>query len=234
MSVRLYYSRLKNFIRYGKFRLYIVSDKRRLIYIHVHKVGSTSIKNAFGDEVEGTEFSVQKTVNRKLGKRILTPEQETYKKFSFVRNPFDRLVSCYAYKIKSGTHARITGWYGPFARFNDHETFESFARKVCRVPNIFADPHFLPQYATLYKRGKKLYDYLGKFEHFSEDFAPIQKKFGLLELPHMRKANKGDWRDYYTTPLAKKIYKRYKKDVQTFGYEQAYSDLLAYLKEKGR
>ncbi|WFA75214.1 hypothetical protein PFZ59_08520 [Streptococcus suis] len=38
--------------------------------------------------------------------------------------------------------------------------------------------------------------------------------------------------DLYDLDLAKMVYKRYQLDIELYGYEQDYQDLLAYLQTK--
>ncbi|MPN62502.1 hypothetical protein SDC9_210251 [bioreactor metagenome] len=38
--------------------------------------------------------------------------------------------------------------------------------------------------------------------------------------------------DYYTPKTAKMVYRKYRKDFETFGYEDEYTKLLTYLAAK--
>ena len=38
--------------------------------------------------------------------------------------------------------------------------------------------------------------------------------------------------DYYSVELVEKVYEYYKKDIELFGYESEYIDLLNYCKSK--
>lgn len=197
------------------------------------KTGCSSVKATFRD---GNEYDVSirplhKQVSDKYGREWLSPKQIKYHCFAFVRNPFDRIVSCYVHKFKK-SNTDLRGWYFPFVYFNEEETFASFIKKVCKIPNTFADIHFQSQYSMLYARGRPLYHTLGKFESLSKDFEPIRKQFGLETLPHIHNMKKGDWRDFYTIELAEMVFRRYKRDVITFGYEDEYKKLLEYIKEK--
>ncbi len=84
-----------------------------------------------------------------------------------------------------------------------------------------------------YEDGKQLVDFIGHFETLEQDYEPIRKKYGFSPLKHYNKTEYGDWCDYYTTALAKKVYRKFRKDIQYFGYEEDYRDLLAYCAKKG-
>lgn len=75
-------------------------------------------------------------------------------------------------------------------------------------------------------------NFIGKFENLTEDWKILQEKFGFADLPHKNATSKDDWRDYYDVKTAKLVYKIYKKDFETFGYEDEYQKLLKYLENK--
>lgn len=75
-------------------------------------------------------------------------------------------------------------------------------------------------------------NFIGKFENLQKDWGFLQEKFNLGNLPHTNATPKDDWRDYYDVKTAKLVYKIYKKDFKTFGYEDEYQKLLEYLENK--
>ncbi len=163
--------------------------------------------------------------------------------FTFVRNPFARLVSCYESKYhtdKTRNSGAIRHGYLDFDYYLDgyireDEGFATFVKKIMRIPYPMQDRHFCSQYHKFVgKDGQPLVSFIGKVEHLEADYEPIRRKYGFDPLKHYNKVDYGDWRDYYTTKLAKKVYHKYKKDVQYFGYEQEYRDLLDYCNRKER
>jgi hypothetical protein len=224
--------KIYSFIFYGKSRSFIVSDRKKVVYIVVPKTGCSSIKSSFTDGTENESLPMHKQISRKFHKIYLNRQQKNYFKFSFVRNPFDRVVSCYVHKIEKNENA-LRGLYLPGIRIKNNETFTSFIHKVSLIPDLFADGHFQSQYSILHRYGKPLYDTLGKFENLIDDFEPIRKTYNLLPLPHIHNMKKGDWREYYTSrELVDMVYNRYKKDIETFGYQDEYQSLLEYVSTK--
>jgi len=209
----------------------IVDDDRRLIYVVVPKTGCSSVKQSFADGTESGDKPLHKLISKKLHTAYLTDEQNEYFKFTFVRNPFDRLASCYTHKIvKSDVDLRKNYW--GFAKIEKQEDFSSFVKKEARIPDMVSDAHFQSQYALLYQRGKPLYDSLGHFETLARDFEPIRERYDLRPLPHIHHMRKGDWRDFYTPELAEIVYQRYRRDFELFGYEEEYKKLYSYLEQR--
>jgi hypothetical protein len=145
-------------------------------------------------------------------------------KFSFVRNPYDRLVSCYYSKI----NPKVVG-----IDQEPHEgvelrpgmTFAQFVEAVYLIPDDKANVHFRSQHLFLRApdaKGDLLVDFLGRFENMERDFARAAKELGLgLSLPHSnpsRRRERQDYRDYYDGRLAEMVGERYREDCGIFGY----------------
>ena len=114
--------------------------------------------------------------------------------------------------------------------------FADFAEWVGKIPDPLADNHFKSQYALLYDEGQALVDYVGKYEQLDKDWQLIAAKHTLdpqLEYSNSSKKNPGcheDYRLYYTEPLVQLVYERYRKDVEMFGYERDYEQLLEFVR----
>jgi hypothetical protein len=160
-------------------------------------------------------------------------------RFSFVRNPFDRLVSCYRGKIifARTPKTRTPLYHDYFFALPVNISFADFAQRVSRIPDALADSHFKSQYALLYSGEELQVDYVGKFEQLDRDWQPIAEKYQLdplLSHANVSKNKPGcqsDYRLYYTEALVKLVYERYRKDVHLFGYEEEYKQLLAFVRE---
>ncbi len=167
--------------------------------------------------------------------------EEGWFTFTFVRNPFARLVSCYESKFHTDPLMNKNALRRKSLDFDNYlhgymkrdEGFPAFINQVVSIPWRLDNNHFCIQYRKITdENGNLLVDYIGKFENLSEEYEPIREKYDFAPLRTYNKSKHGDWRDYYTTDLAKKVYRKYKKDVQYFGYEQEYRDLLSYCRQK--
>lgn len=215
---------------------YMIDDERKLAYLLSSKVACSSISaSMYGGEVADND-----SIHRlNLTKSRLKSSQKVYYKFAFVRNTFERLVSCYESKyVNDIKNIGITReWldfdYYLFGYLRNPVDFTDFIHRICKIPSNLAEDHFVEQYSHLHDRkGNCLVDYIGKYENLENDFEPIRKKYNLKPLPHFNQSNKGNWMDYYTLETAELVWKKYKKDICTYGYEDEYHRLIQYLCQK--
>ncbi|MEM7085939.1 MAG: sulfotransferase family 2 domain-containing protein [Bacteroidota bacterium] len=230
----------------------MISTKHKTIFVHIPKVAGQSIETLFLEDL-GLNWDQRHTLLMRIKKpheqgphrlahlrakdyvSLGYADQATFDsffKFSFVRNPYARVLSLYHYL----GYSRII-------------SVEKFIEKVL-VKKVKEDHFFYQaQYDYLYSNdGKLLVDYVGKLEQISEDIAPVLRKSGLQgkEMPHVNKSEKGLKRgltSLVTNPALllnlslskvfskkkvkvlcdqekKMIYQLYPKDFEHFAYEK--------------
>ena len=215
---------------------FTVSKEKKLIYLVNSKVACSSIKASMLDDEVPDDYTVHRSVFMQgMTTRALAAEEQEYFKFTFVRNPFARLVSCY----KSKYHTDVQRYRKRFD-FRDYlngylytdEGFDEFVRKVCALPYRLMDRHFRSQYDLIYNAAGTQFNYIGHFENLKDDFSTIQKKYRLRPLPHLNRVGTDDWMNYYTVETASLVYKTFKNDIEEFGYEKCYSNLLAFIQNQ--
>ena len=153
------------------------------------------------------------------------PELERAFHFTFVKNPWARLVSCYINKILGKRPGRFSGFrnFYPRIRF-EQMTFTDFVRFAYRVPDDLCEPHFRPQ-CNLIDWGGTI-DFIGHTERFTDDLAEVIKRAGLdkrlLKWGHtkLNKTQKdtSHYTDFYTRQTRKWVAQKYAKDIERFGY----------------
>lgn len=231
------------------FMSYIVNEEHKSAYLWVQKVACSSVKAAllplFFDldpapyekmRRDGTRhFVVHKVfrgsdyqMHRKRFLRELDNKYRGYFKFGFVRNPWDRLLSCYLDKIVRKRIPRyiLTSGRSGGVEFYANMPFAGFVEAVCQVSDEEANGHFRPQHLTICDPGgKPMADFVGRFETLSEDFARVAAEIGApeLKLPERNrtlssKRGSRHYRDFYDDRLKNLVNQRYEKDVETFGY----------------
>lgn len=223
-------------------RTFHINHDKKLIYLSNSKVACSSIKASMYCLDEQEDYrSVHRVANAQKSYELGVPYDKytDHYKFTFVRNPFARLVSCYVNKLhedreKLGkTMERLYFARYLFGFLNVDKGFHNWARRVCAIPDKYADRHFVCQSYLIHDRdGHMLVDEVFKFENLARDYEPIREKYDLAPLPHYNKTKKGNWMDYYDLKTARMVYRKYRRDIEEFGYQDVYEQLIRYITEK--
>lgn len=179
------------------------SDTLQFIFVHIYKTGGTSVEHALRQyaHLPNVKHQVAHKIRRNLGEEKF----DKYFKFSIVRNPWDRMVSTYFYRLKR----RYT---------SSDVTFEEFVRDFDQHERAV---HFrFSQTKWLYDAdGKLLMDRVLRFENLPKGFKGVCRKLKVgAALPHINKSNHKSYKSYYTPELRKLVAKRYQDDIENFGY----------------
>lgn len=166
----------------------MICHQYRCLFVHVPKTAGVSIEHVFlrlvgltwenraplllranDDPRLGPPRLAHLTASEYLACGYITPRQfGAYFKFSFVRNPWDRLVSEYKYR---GHPVRID--------------FKTFLRDRLPAPGwTDAYRHVVPQYDFLHgSDGRLLVDFVGKYERLQADFDEVCARVGIARTP---------------------------------------------------
>lgn len=216
--------------KWGRYpRNFVFDKKKEVIYLNNPKVACSSIKRSMVGEQPNIHWLPDHSTEE------LSSEMKQYYKFTFVRNPYKRLVSCF--EDKCIQHPDDPCWNSYFlSRLLRVRDFGRFIRIIYLLPDSIAEPHFSGQYRLVYdKQDRCLVDFIGKVENIKDQYEPIRKRFDFRALPHTNRAASltgKNWMDYYTPFTAWLVYRKYKKDFITFGYEDEYRELKDYLKKR--
>lgn len=222
---------------------HVIEDKK-LVYMVMYKAACSSIMaSLYALAPEAHYLRIHHTVGRPenavLG--IGYGEYPEHYKFTFVRNPLERLVSCYENKyhadkklLASGGMRRLYFDRYLLGYLRRDDGFRAFARKVAHIPDRLADRHFVSQsFLTHDWKGRPLLDFVGRFEDLPEAYEPIRARFDLAPLAHYNVTDKGNWMDYYDLDTARLLIRRYRRDIDRFGYRAEADRLIAYLEKRG-
>jgi len=204
------------YIKCFEFKKSLVSEKYKAIYIPLAKVASTSMQELFMKTGDFEKKKIKKSVKK----------HPNYYVFAFVRNPYDRLVSCYLNKIIKKRYSKDDD-LNPFLKinrkFNKWMNFEEFVKIVHSIPDKKSDSHFQSQYIQLSNnQGKLIPIFIGKFENLKKDYKKLCKTLKmkpLLKLPHKKKTKRKSYKKYYNKKTKKLVAERYKKDLELFKYK---------------
>ena len=218
------------------------------LFVHIPKTAGQSIEQFFMDRLEldwdkdrealllqgnddrsrGTEKLAHLSATEYVDDGYLSREEfDGLFKFSFVRNPWARILSEYRYR-----------------NYFQHRSFRDFV--LNKLPRPGWDDqyrHVMPQYDMLHDtRGNLLVDFVGRFESLEQDFTEVRQRLGLsgARLPHRNRSDKksrdlkrkvrnvlfmnGENRlqsmaDFYDDETRTAVEDYYRKDIETFGYE---------------
>jgi len=189
----------------------------RSIFIHVPKVAGTSVGVSLYGRRTGAHMSL-------IDYRTAFPKAQFAAafKFTFVRNPWDRLASAYFYLRGEGRNA--------FDRMQaersvlNHESFEEFVLEFLTPQTANALVHFREQHLFLRLPGRGVgVDFIGRFETLEADFDYVAKRLGKSatlshENPTQGHTTGSDYRALYTPAMIDQVAKIYARDIKTFGY----------------
>jgi hypothetical protein len=206
------------------------------VYVEIAKVASSSLKVAFAD-LMGLDLEAAGGNPHEIDfphpPRPAEDGDRFYPgliTFAFVRNPWDRLVSCYRDKVR-GEAEDFTGFAASgvahclagFDVFTADMSFEDFVHAVAAIPDDAADDHFRSQHTYLTNSsGEVAVDFVGRFENLDSDLSKVAGLTGLpLDLPLPRLQAVGRPRryaDFYTAATRNAVARRYARDIELFSY----------------
>lgn len=195
---------------------FVPLQQTRSIFVHVPKVAGTSV----GHLLYGCRTGDHMTL---LDYRTALPKTlyDTAFKFTFVRNPWDRLVSAYYY-LKDEDRSDFDKQQAAESILN-YTTFEDFVTDFVPRGNLNAFIHLKEQHLFLRLPGRPIgVDFVGRFERLNEDFAAIAKRLGksvALEHRNASTLRKSDYRDVYTPKMVDIVAKAYARDIAYFDYD---------------
>ena len=134
-----------------------------------------------------------------------------YFKFTFVRNPWDRLLSCYVQKF-----ANPKSFYSKKVKVNSFREFIiSFIQHedltTCNIHHRLQTELMNP---------KKM-NFIGRFETLQKDFNKVSSKIGIgkPQLPKLNPSKHKHYTTYYDDEMNQIVQKKYKQDIELLGYD---------------
>jgi hypothetical protein len=205
----------------------IISHRHQFVFFAVPKTGTHAIRQALGPHLAAGDWEQQDLFERKrlpipelaqlrhghISVRQLQPllpagQWESYFKFAFVRNPFDRFVStCF------------------FLRRNQpgmEQHAAAFMRQAIRTPRFRQRILVQPQSALLTDAsGRVVLDYVGRFENLQESCNEAFARIGLpaADLARRNTSRHEEYSSYYDDELRRAVADYYRADFDNFGYD---------------
>jgi len=140
--------------------------------------------------------------------------------FTFVRNPWDRLHSAYRFLRKGGVNEWDRRFFDAnLAQFSD---FNDFVHKWVNPRNVWGFVHFYPQWYFVYEPcGRKLVDYVGRYESIDSDFRHVAESIGRPSArltPRNVTGPRMSYQETYDHESRRIVEQVYRRDIEIFGY----------------
>lgn len=207
------------------------------MFVEVPKAGCSVVKRVLQySEVGGVGIDPEASVHDRSLSPLAAPISDgfdldeifgsptSYLRFSFVRNPYSRALSCYLEKIAGEQWLRDIRLPGLGFDPQAQVSFVEFLQSVAAQELVDMDVHWAPQHHLLSLR-KVRYGFLGRFENFQTDLHRLVDLVGL-EVPddlllrrtaHVTGAS-DRLHDYYDAESIELVQQIYRKDFRTLGY----------------
>jgi hypothetical protein len=145
---------------------------------------------------------------------------DSYFKFTFVRNPWDRLLSEYFQKKVNNDTRFIDASQISFTDFVKilYEKFDEVLKSSQTHETL---SHFIPQYKFVFdSSGQQFVDFIGKFENLVYDFKIVASKLDLMsvQLDKFNSTVHSSYVKYYNEKTRNLVEQMYEQDIQTFDY----------------
>ncbi len=213
----------------------------KALFVHIPKAGGTSIEQLLGMTTPAHFFSrspipglfpdcktPQHFTLRELKPHFSPQWWNSALKFSWVRNPWDRLVSEYCWRrnmFLKWPRARRARCFYSMDHFDSLDTFVDtleFPKSVRDDAAQGFDGHLETQLSfVLNDSGRVELDFIGRYERFDEDARMVLQLLGLAQrdIPHAKKSDRErDYRVYYTPYSRDAVKYFYASDIAEFGY----------------
>jgi hypothetical protein len=184
-----------------------VDHKKKILFIHPSKCAGKSIETSlfgFGKMAKSDHKKVSD-----YSEKILSE----YFVFSFVRNPWDRVISAL-----SDASNRIDPKRFNMDKLNDH--LKAYFSKSAKVATIVGGGMLPCDQMFLDNHGKNRVSWVGRYENLEEDWKDLCKIINeKISLPHINKSNeRNHYSTYYDDESIELVREIFSWEIKEFGY----------------
>ena len=215
--------------------------KKQSIFVHIPKCAGCSLWEALCKS-EHCEHSEPRGPNSKLSLqskfgsstleyfghgegRMLKPfpchdSYKNYFSFSFVRNPWDRLVSTFFFLKSGGHHKNDMSAYSKYMKTHS-ESFKEFIIEKFNNEAINQVIHLKPQHHWICQNDQVCVDFLGKTESLQNNVNELCSALNIesIELRHLNQSTHKHYAEYYDNETREIVAEKYARDIEYFGYK---------------
>ena len=215
----------------------LLSNEHKFFFMHIPKTGGTSIRNALNQLIQAPQPYTEKDMERKHMSAFLLRDKiydwDNLWKFTFIRNPYDRMVSYYTFYrmprkvpyLHSTRKAAIEMSFPEWVRWLKQKEFVRLGDHPPRKIPMWRRP----QVDFIYNNGIKLVDHICRYETLQDDYNYIANKLKLNQDPSIWKHHKvlrhdnrsnrlEDFRLYYDDESRSIVKWWFMRDIKEFNY----------------
>ena len=188
---------------------------KKFIFIHIPKTGGHSMRGVLKKRHTNSErLCQQRGIHPNINDYIKEGYNlDNFFKFAFVRNPWDRLLSNYHFRIqimRSKDTAAVS--------FRDW-VLNSKTKRGHSFLNT--GEMYKPQCSYITFNKTKMVDFIGRYENLQQDwdFVCDQLQIKKQTLPHKNKSSHSSYRDYYDEDTIDLVSEYFQEDIENFDYE---------------
>jgi hypothetical protein len=200
----------------------MISHKYKCIFIHIQRTAGSSIEKWICDD---DWWFIDKSTKHMLvsqTKELYKEYWDDYFKFSFVRNPWNRMGSMFLnteyYNINTNGSGIIDiskykeKWGFPILVENDY--------RFSKREDVLNEKHTENQvYGNILDEEL---DFIGKFENLQQDIQFIKDKLNIVNdfnFHLMKSDNTKNYTEYYDDKTKEEVYNLYKNDIIKYNYD---------------
>ena len=203
----------------------------RIIFLHIPRTGGNCLLKCLIEHETSHKLPYKlRGKNREIIEEHLTLDEiekyaninlDNYIKFTFTRNPFDKIVSFWSCWLtntqinKNANKMNFDEYIEYVKNIVSNKTYLDYKNRIDNKENNDIS-HFIPQNEMI---GNHKMDFIGRFENYENDIKKLEKIIGFdLSNIYISK-NKINYRHYYSDKNRKIIEELYADDLKRFNYE---------------
>lgn len=203
----------------------LISHIHKIVFIAVPKTASVAIRDSLEEYIEtpasmdyNSPFYLHNTA-KSLKQYFIKNKWnwDEYFKFAFVRNPWDRVVSAYNYRMQ---YLKKDGDYN--RKFKDHCVYINKLGNFDKIVESHLDLIIEPQLNWILDDNKQnLLNYIGRYENLQQDFDIICEKVHIPKrtLRHMNGNVHKNYSKWYNQKSLKIVQEKFKEEIEMFNYK---------------
>lgn len=232
----------------------IISNSRKYIFVHLHKTAGTAITREFESHAQWNDIVLSgayrgnvrhewfdenyglETHSSAIAIKNVVSDAvwDEYFTFSFVRDPYRRMLSLYTWLDGLISSKKGLRWFERYV-FPNKGIWPWPGTKACLESKNFSDfirhplmqdgaPGAAKMVDSLFDSGDVLVDFVGKLESLDEDVKYIRSQLGMAHTEVKRTNStkaKIDPNQYYQSQAdLDLVYERYREDFEAFDYQK--------------